>query len=68
MTDQDLTTHDSYDDDLALAEALVANARGLPDDAYAQRDTQEAKHVGDSLNNAWVAGITVTEWIRRAGL
>ena len=61
-----ITTAADYDEHLELAEDLVAESRGLPDGSYAERLDDESKSVGDRLNNTWVEGITIEEWVRRA--
>ena len=52
------TTAENYDSDLDE----VAELLGLDD----LSNVQDLKHAYDALNNTWVEGISLTEWVRRA--
>lgn len=56
------TTTATYDADLSAATSLydeLADREGYPEGEY-------EKTRNDRLNNAWIEGITVQEWVDRA--
>lgn len=56
-----LTTTSNHDADLAAAEAQL---RARID--FDGHDGDNGKNALDALNNTWVEGITVGEWVERA--
>lgn len=55
------TTTETYDRDLAHARTLLDEQLGPMDWPEQERQSRD-----DALNNAWVEGLTVAEWVRAA--
>ena len=62
MTATTISTTANYDE--TLAEATSATLEQVSDAGFPEGE--RVKAVGDALNNVWVEGITVGEWVEQA--
>ena len=56
-----VTTEASYESDLAAAEDLIQQTVD-----YSEADGNMRNWAQDALNNEWVEGITIENWVKRA--